>query len=255
MHAADIDGGARRYVGGYQVGLALFGHELSLLGLYQGDFGQVSEKLYTSWYTGLQAKGLLAGGDYLVECFLEEGYSPLAAASAAIQAFGGTVRYQRVFGAVTSPAVAVQYSLASGDPDRTAAKGSVGNATGADAGFQAFGQVASGSVYRPYFSNMHIASVGASFNPLEANPGRVKNSSVGLKYFYYAKYAAEGVVNSGEAALSSHDLGHGLDLSVRYSPYSDLSVFVSAGLFLPGAAFPQGEPLRFGASGGLSFSF
>jgi hypothetical protein len=255
MHAWDDENGARRYIGGYSVGTGFSGHEISLLGMYQGDFGLSPEDLYTSWYTGLQAKGMLLGGDYLVEWYLEEGYSPSASTSGAIDAFGGTVRYQRVFGIPTSPGITVQYSLASGDLDRTIADGSVGNTVGIDTAFQAFGQLNSGSVFRPYFSNVHVGQAGFSWRPLEEAGYRLRDSSIGLRYFYYAKYALTGVVNVDEGALPSYDLGHGIDVVLRWSPYNDLSTFINAGLFLPGAAFPAGEALRYAVSGGMSLSF
>ena len=255
LSAWDDANGARRYIGGYSLGVGLWGHEVSLLGLYQGDFGLDPDELYTSWYTGLQAKGMLYGGDYLVELYLEDGYSPSGATSSGVQAFGGTCRYQRVFRLATKPSVTVQYSLASGDSDRTATDGSAGNASGLDTAFQSFGQVSSGSVFRPYFSNIHIAQLGFAFRPLEAAGPRVRDSSLGLRYFYYAKYADDGVVNSGEADLLSYDLGHGIDFVLRWAPYNDTSIFLNAGLFLPGAAFPAGEALRYTISGGMSLSF
>jgi hypothetical protein len=255
LNAWDDANGARRYVGGYSLGIGIMGHEVSLLGLYQGDFGLSPDELYTSWYSGLQAKGMLLGGDYLLEWYLQEGYSPSGASASGIQAFGGTCRYQKVFAVATKPGVTVQYSLASGDADRTSTDGSVGNASGLDTAFQSLGQVASGSVFRPYFSNIHIAHLGFTFRPLEAAGPRVRDSSMGVRYFYYMKYAQAGVVNSGEAGLLSYDLGHGIDLVLRWAPYNDVSTFLNAGLFLPGAAFPAGEALRYTISGGMSLSF
>jgi hypothetical protein len=255
MHSWDDENGARRYIGGYSVGVGLWGHELSLMGLYQGDFGLNPDDAYTSWYTGIQAKGMALGGDYLVEWFLEGGYSPSGSSVSGIQAFGGTCRYQRVFPVATKPGITVQYSVASGDPDRTSTDGSVGNAGGFDMAFQGFGQVSSGSVFRPYFSNIHIAQLGLSFRPLESAGPRMRDSSVGLRYFYYAKYSIDGIINGGEAGLPSYDLGHGIDLVVRWAPYNDVSTFLNAGLFLPGAAFPDGEPLSYTVSAGMSLSF
>jgi len=255
MHSWDDENGARRYIGGYSVGIGILGHEVSLLGMYQGDFGLSPDDLYTSWYSGIQAKGMLLGGDYLAEWYLEEGYSPSGSTSAAIDAFGGTVRYQRIFGIPTSPGVVLQYSLASGDADRTVADGSVGNTAGLDTAFQAFGQLNAGSAFRPYFSNIHVGQAGFSWRPLEGAGYRLSDSSIGLRYFYYAKYAIAGVVNVDEGGLPSHDLGHGLDLVIRWSPFNDVSTFLNGGLFLPGAAFPAGEAIRYTVSGGMSLSF
>jgi hypothetical protein len=151
--------------------------------------------------------------------------------------------------------VTVQYSLASGDADRTSTDGSAGNASGLDTAFQSFGRLSAGSVFRPSFSNIHVAQLGFAFRPLEAAGPRVRDSSLGLRYFYYAKYTEDGVVNSGEAGLLSHDLGHGVDFVLQWAPYNDMSIFFNAGMFLPGAAFPEGEALRYTVSGGMSLSF
>ncbi len=248
MHDWDDANGAQRYFGGYAAGVGILGHELTLIGLYQGDFGLSPDDLYTSWYTGLQAKGMVADGAYLLEWYLQGGFSPSGAVRGEIDAYGGTCRYQKVFPAAAVPSLTLQYSLASGDADRSVAEGSVGNETGQDTAFQAFGQLNTGSVFRPYFSNIHIVQAGAAVNPLRA-------ASIGLNYFYYAKHESGGVVNGGEAALSAFDLGHGLDLVLRWSPFKDLSVFLNGGVFIPGAAFPQDEALRFTVSGGVSFSF
>lgn len=247
----DETNGAWRYIGGYSFGTGFNGHELALLGLYQGDFGQ-GTKPYSSWYSGLQAKGMLLGGDYLVEGYLEDGHGP---DGALIDAFAATARYNRVFKLATTPGVTFQYSVASGDPDRTVGDGSAGNASGNDLAFQAFGQLNTGSVFRPYFSNIHIAQLGVSFRPLEWAGALLRDSSFGLRYFYYAKYDKAGVVNVDDAALPSHDLGHGVDLLLRWAPWNDVSTFLNAGAFLPGAAFPAGEALRFTVSGGMSLSF
>ncbi len=255
MDSWDDENGARRYVGGYQAGVSVFGHELSVLGLYQGDFGLSPAQQYSSWYAGLQARGMAPGGDYLVEWFLEDGYSPLGASRAAIDAFGGTCRYQIAWQVPASPAITVQYSLASGDPDRTSSQGSEGNSSGQDGAFQAFGQLGTGSVFRPHFSNVHIVQLGFNLNPFEAASSRLRNSVIGLRYFYYAKYDKAGVVDSGDAALPSFDLGHGIDLVLRWLPWNDLSTFINAGLFLPGAAFPSDDAVRFTVSGGMSLSF
>ncbi len=255
MGSWDDEHGAQRYFGGYSAGVVVAGHELSLLGMYQGDFGLDVDQLYTSWYTGLQAKGLLLDGEYLLEWYLQNGTSPLAAMSSSIVAFGGTCHYDIVLKAKTSPSLGMQYSLASGDPDRTSTRGSLGNASGLDTAFQAFGQLGSGSAFRPHFSNIHIAGLLFSFTPFEAASNGIRNTIISLKYFYYLKYSKAGIVNTDEAPLPSNDLGHGIDLSAQWSPYGDVGFFLNSGLFFPGTAFPAAEPFRFIVSGGMSLSF
>lgn len=255
MNSWDDANGARRYFGAYSAGLSLLGQEISLLGLYQGDFGLDADMFYTSWYTGLQLKGLVLGGEYLTEWYLEDGYSPLETGSASIAAFAGTCRYSYILAMKGSLSISAQYSLASGDADRLAAQGSLGNTSGEDTGFQAFGQLARGFVFRPYFSNIQIASLSLGINPLASASGSARSLHVALKYLYYAKYDKTGLVNTGQAALPSLDLGHGLDLVSRWSPYNDAELSLNAGLFLPGNAFPDGEAIRYAISGGLSVLF
>ncbi|MBN2874621.1 MAG: alginate export family protein [Spirochaetales bacterium] len=255
MHDWDEANGARRYITGYALGVGLGGHDLSLLGLYQGDFGLSPDDLYTSWYTGLQARGVFLGGDYLAEWYLQEGYSPSGDSSGAIDAYGGTTRYRRVFGIPTSPTVTLRYSLASGDADRTVTDVAVGNTSGLDTAFQSFGTLDVGVAFKPDFSNLHIAQAAFSFRPLEAAGRSLRGTSLGVSYQYYAKHVAAGVVNDGEATLASLDVGHGIDASLRLAPWNDLDIFVGGGVFIPGAAFPAGEALRYAVSGGMSLSF
>ena len=254
MHDWDRENGPRRYFGGYSFGVSVFGQDLALLGMYQSDFRMGPKDLYTSWYSGFQAKGLVLGGEYLAEWYQEKGFSPSGAGRDTIDAYAGIARYTRAFRSAAAPRLTVQYALASGDGDRTIGKGAPGNTKGQDLAFQAFGQVRSGSVFRPSFSNIHIAHLGFVFNPLGGAPRRFKGTSIGLGYFYYAKHDAAGVVNTEDAKAANRDLGHGLDLNVQFSLFNDSSLFVNGGVFFPGAAFSGERTLRYSLSGGLSFS-
>lgn len=255
MGAWDNENGARRYFGGYSGGFTILGHDISLLGMYQGDLGLAPEQQYTSWYSGLQLKGLLFGGAYLLEAYRQKGYSPLGTGSGTILAYGGTARYQLQFKVPMAPSLVLRYSLASGDSDRTSTKGAVGNTAEVDSAFQVFGQFPVGTAFRPNFSNIQIVQLGASFNPLEKGPAILRKTSLGARYYYYAKWVAAGVVNLGEAATAVHDLGHGVDFSSRWSPYNDVSMFFNAGLFIPGSAFPANEAMRFSVNAALNISF
>ncbi|MBU0935448.1 MAG: alginate export family protein [Spirochaetes bacterium] len=255
MGAWDYANGAQRYLGGYSAGINVFGQEISLLGLYQGDAGLEATELYTSWYSGLQLKGVVFSGEYLMEAYLQNGYSPLGSSTGSIQAFGGTARYQIQLPVYSSPGISIRYSLASGDPDRSSSRGAQGNTRLTDTAFQAFGTLNTGLAFRPNFSNMHIIQAGLSLNPLEAGPAALRRTSIGLRYFYYMKYAKAGVVTLGEAPLASHDLGHGIDFNTIWAPFTDLSLTLNAGIFLPGAAFAAGAPVRMTVTGGIGFSF
>ncbi len=239
--------GTKRYIGAYSASGSLKGHELSLLGLYQGYFGSRPEEYYTSWYSGLQAKGLLLGGDYAVEGYAERGYSPLGAGRGDIRAYAARAVYARSFEGAAMPRLSLGYAFASGDEDRISGQGPAGNQAGFDQAFQSFGNVDTGLVLRPYFSNLHMASAGAG-----ATLGRVR---AGLSYYYFAKHKKESPINTADAVLPFHDLGHELDLALSWSPFLDLSFLLGAGIFLPGKAFASGNELRYAASAGISLSF
>ncbi len=239
--------GTKRYIGAYSASSFIKGQELSLLGLYQGYFGSRPEEYYTSWYSGLQAKGLLLGGDYLVEGYAEHGYSPLGAGRGDIRAYAARAAYLRSFEGSLRPRISLGYAFASGDEDRISGQGPGGNQADFDEAFQSFGNVDTGLVLRPYFSNLHMASAG-----LGATLAKVKAS---LGYYYFAKHRAASPINTADAVLPFHDLGHELDLSLSWSPFLDLSFLLGAGLFLPGKAFASGNDIRYAASIGLSLSF
>ncbi len=255
MSAWDAANGPRRVMAGGGATATLGNHGFSLLGLYQYDLGADAASLYRSWYAGAQAKGVLLTGEYQLEGWYQGGASPQAGSSAAISAFAGRAGYTLFFKAPLSPSVSVSYALASGDADRSAAASAAGNAAGNDNGFQGFGSVGSGSVLRPDFGNLQIVQAGVTLNPLESGPSWLRKTNVGLKYFYYMKYDANGVISDGEAVLPVLDVGHGIDATLRWGPLSDLSVTASGGAFIPGAAYATGEPIRYSASVGLSLSF
>lgn len=255
MSAWDVENGPRRVMAGGSATGTLDNHGFSLLGLYQYDLGADAASRYQSWYAGAQAKGVLLTGEYQLEGWYQGGTSPLAGACAIISAFAGQAGYTIFFKAPMAPSASVSYALASGDADRITAASAAGNAAGKDNGFQGFGRVGSGSVLRPDFGNLQIVQAGVTLNPLETGPAWLRKTNIGLKYFYYMKYEANGVINDGEAALPSLDVGHGIDASLRWGPFSDLNVTASGGMFIPGAAYEADEPVQYSASVGLSLSF
>jgi len=253
MNAEDADKGPQRYFGAYSVGTVLFGTEGALLGAYQNDFKTDEGSVYASWYSGFRLKGVILGGEGLLEWYQEHGRSPSGDTVGKIDAYGGIGRYQRTFAGRSAPKILIQYALASGDKDRTIGAGAAGNADGKDTAFQAFGELTTGSVFSPAFSNVHIALIEGSFNPLALLSARSR-SSVALRYFYYAKHRAAGVVNGDDAPRNDPFLGQGADLLLKWSPFIDLSAFMTVGAFLPGTAFPRGEDPRFAVSAGLSLT-
>lgn len=256
LGTADDGSAESRLAGGFSAGLNLAGHELSLLGLYQTDTASTGTELYTSWYTGLSLGGHLAGGTYLLEGWLEEGQSPFGNSVAGIRAFAAVADYYLMLPLPFLPGARVSYAVASGDPDRTAADGAAGNTAGQDNGFQAFGYLDLGAALRPAFSNIQVLRVSLSAAPLgPLAPGTpLSRSRLETTYRYYLKYRAVGGIGTGEATLPSLDLGHGIDARMSVSPWNDLTIFASGGVFLPGAAWWSDEPIRWSVSGGISLS-
>jgi hypothetical protein len=67
---------------------------------------------------------------------------------------------------------------------------------------------------------------------------RLKRINAGIKYSYYMKDKPKGGVNSGGTATEdSRSVGQGVDLSVKWKVFSDLSFFAQYGLFIPGQAY------------------
>lgn len=239
--------GTKRYFGGYSAFASLGNHEIGALGLYQGYFGSREEEYYTSWYSGAQGKGTLLGGEYSIEVFSQRGYSPLGGDRGGIRAYAARGSYSRAFDGAFSPRIGLAYSFASGDEDRMSAQGPGGNQAGFDEAFQAFGDPDTGIVLRPYFSNLHMASVG-----IGATAGRL---AIGFNYLYFAKHKKESPINTADATLPYHDLGHELNASLVWSPFLDLGLTLGAGVFFPGGAFASGGGPRYAAIAGLSFTF
>lgn len=246
---------AGRYFAGYSLGASLLGQEMSLLGLYQTDTDSPADEQYTSWHGGVQVNGQLFQGNYFLEAFYQGGYSPFTTGSRTIQAFGGTARYRKLFATPTSPSLSLMYALASGDPDRSSSQGPAGNSAGKDLAFQTFGSLPAASAFRPWFSNLQVFHLGLGLRPLASSFTRLRHTQLDLRYFYYAKLRTEGVINTGDAGQASFDLGHGLDLTLRWDPFNDLGLFVNAGIFLPGQAFGSERDPRYTIAGGLTLAF
>ncbi len=250
----DAANGARRLFAGGSLGVSQGNGNLSLMGLYQLDGGGDASQAYDSWYAGLMAGGVFLTGEYSTEFWYQGGRSPLGQGHTDIGAFAGRVSYTIYLEASGSPSLGILYAIGSGDADRSGAIGAAGNASGGDRGFQGFGSLTLGSALRPAMGNVQALQLSCSANPFESGPLWLRKTSLGLKYHAYWKVERSGVIGQGEATLPEAFVGQGLDLSLRWGPFTDLSCFASCGAFLPGSAYPAGEPLRWSLSSGLSLS-
>lgn len=258
LSGPDFNDGAKRMFAGLSVGRDVGNQTPYLLGMYQKDMSKDNQDAkidYNSWYAGAGVKGVISRSDYFAEGYYEGGESFTGGEPSTISAFGAAAAVNYYFEGKTSPALSVQYGFASGDPDRGSANSSTGNSAGDDNGFIAFGYFPGGLALRPAFSNIHIFRLGGSFNPFGGDDSRVKKMTFAAKYSFYAKFDEKGVINSGEAGRIYFDAGHGADASIRWAPYTDLSVYTMYGLFVPGRAYPTDEPLRHFMIIGTNLSF
>ena len=78
--------------------------------------------------------------------------------------------------------------------------------------------------------------------------------SLGAKYDYYMKDQKEAAINSGEATLPEAFIGQGVDVSLRWQMFYDLSMYVNYGLFLPGDAYDSSTGERTFIMAGVNLS-
>ena len=254
---ADISDGAKRMFSGGTLSFNFYNQKLYMFGLVQMDFSDQTtgeETKYDSQYYGIGLDGVLFSNlAYYAEFVYEMGTSynskeldstgkpidPHEKADIAAFAINSGINYY--IPVALSPVLILQYSFGSGDEYRTDYNYSNrteningdptdNDARGKDKGFIAFGTFAGGYALRPAIGNMHIIRAGFSFAPF-------RPISLGAKYLYYLKDKKDAPINSGEADMPEAFIGQGVDVSLRWQLYSDLSMYVNYGLFMPGDAY------------------
>jgi len=241
----DRDDGARRVFAGASAEKRFLNQTAYLFGVIQRDRAaeNATAKIrYQSQYFGGGIKGVPVDGlDYLIEGVYEQGKSYLYNSSdkKSIGAYALNASANYYINTSMNPALSVQYAFASGDNDRYSSTESSSNTAGKDTGFVGFGSFNGGLAFRPDLSNLHVMRAGGSIMPFAANTSpRLRRLNAGIKYSYYMKDRSKGGVNSdGVATENNRKVGQGIDLSVKWKSFSDLSLFAQYGLFMPGAAF------------------
>jgi hypothetical protein len=157
------------------------------------------------------------------------------------------------------PLASLEYSLGSGDPRR----GSVTNVFGGkqtitrDENFLYFGAFDGGLALSPRLSNLHVLRAGYQVKPLPAKDDQeLPDLLIGTKGTLYWKDDVNGVISDPLAILASHDIGTAIDVFLAWRPFSDASMLVQYGRFIPGDAYMSGanDPSeRLLAAGTLSF--
>ncbi len=258
----DFSSGATRIFAGGTLEKSFANQTIYLLGLAQIDQGDEpagTNTRYQSQYYGAGMKGVvLTSMDYYAEFIYEMGESYISATNEKkdIAAMAGMFGVNWYIDAPMNPALMFQYAYGSGDADRAGYK-STGNTKGDDTGFISFGTFVGGFALRPQLSNLHIARLGIAISPFYASDKPyLKRINLIPRYSYYMKDKPGGNINSGEAASNSRDVGHGVDMSLRWGIFYDLSLFANYGLFLPGEAYKNenNDPRHF-IMGGFNLVF
>lgn len=250
----DLAVGARRVFAGGQIFTDFYNQTLYVIGLFQYDYGKenyYASSRYYCFYIGGGLKGELFrhleyNGEFVHErgrsFTLQYGDFNNINASAAIFNLNYYVNV------MLKPVLTAQYAWGSGDSDRENYKQSNGNIRGADNGFIYFGTFMGGYALKPLLANIHVIRFGASFMPFSwTDVYYVKNISISAKYAYYMKHKNYSPINYGyDATKHQREIGHGLDLSLRWLITSDVSVYTNYGLFIPGDAY--GTRFKYGTS-------
>jgi Alginate export len=257
-----FDSDTERYFWGGSVECrAMRNHRPFLYFLAQEDensqpFGPVGPQYhYNSRYAGAGSTGEISTGVWLyrLELVYEFGDSNSNAlappqVSDEIQAYAG-----RFYIAYLPPKARAQMGLrveaevlvGSGDDDRGSSSQTVGgNLAGTkDQSFLAFGYVNTGLALAPELSNLVSVRFTGSAFPLRGR-GIFDKMQVSLSGFVFAKYD-DNAPNSVPTVLGESFIGSEIDLMIDWKLTSDLDLIAQYGIFLPGDAIADSDPLHF----------
>lgn len=260
----DLADGAKRAFGGGTVTLSFLNQKLYILGLAQVDRGKedsTAKTRYNSQYYGGGLEGVvLQNASYFAEFVYETGKSYLQGTdeTSSIAAYAVNSGINYYFPVALNPTLILQFAYGSGDKYRKDYTNSTrpSGATGDDTGFIAFGTFSGGFALKPQLSNIQIYRAGLSITPFSWVDSRyIKNMSLSGKYSYYMKDKKESAINASEGGLPESFLGQGVDVSLRWQIFYDLSVYVNYGIFLPGDAYASSAGAKNFIMSGANFSF
>ncbi len=266
LSVKDISDGAERIFAGGVLSADLGNSEIYLMGMSQTDLGDEAsgEKTrYRSQYYGIGSKGMFSDlMAYYAEFVFETGKSYMSGTDDQknIVAFAGLAGVNYFIDSYMKPVLIFQYAWGSGDKDRDGVSKATGNTSGSDGGFVNFGTFTGGLGLRPDLTNIHVIRGGFSFIPFEDVRAASLNRLMFIaKYSFYMKDKTDAPIYAGgssaQAALSERIVGHGVDASVKWKLFYDLSFFVNYGLFVPGNAYSDDAENRHFTMAGLSLSF
>jgi len=240
----DISDGAERVFGGGTISAAFYNQKLYLFGLAQIDKSKqvaAKETKYNSQYYGGGLEGVVFENvSYFAEYVFETGKSYVdntvtGNTKSDISAYAVNSGVNYFIPVALNPALSFQYAYGSGDKYRTfknlsSSPNRPAGAVGDDTAFTSFGTFSGGYALKTQLSNIHVFKGGISFAPVE-------KLSFGVKYLYYMKDKKELPIAPDEAVLPKSFIGQGVDASLRWQIFYDLSMYINYGIFLPGAAY------------------
>lgn len=264
LSTRDLTDGAERIFAGGQLATSVSNQNLYIFGMAQidqADEDAGTKSRYNSQYYAAGANGVfLRDFFYYGEFIYETGESYISVANekATIAAYAVNSGINYYIPAKLNPVLSLQYAYGSGDKDRkdyTTGNRPPGSSDD-DTGFISFGSFSGGFALKPTLSNIHIFRGGASFTPFaEAQSPYIKKMTAGLKYAYYMKDVAESPIKSGAAGEDNKHIGHGVDLSLRWQIFMDMSFYVNYGIFIPGDAYSKSQEDIHYIQSGFNFSF
>ncbi len=259
------DGSERAFSGGV-ISAAAGNQIIYIFGLAQNDLSKQvdnQETIYNSQYFGTGINGvILQDISYYAEAVFESGENYITKTTgnekSNIAAYAVNTGLNYFIPVTINPVLTMQYAYGSGDSyrDDYTRSNRPDGASGYDKGFIAFGTYSGGYALKPSLSNIHIFRAGITVTPLSSfDSPYLKNMSIGTKYSYYIKDKKESPINDGtEATLEESFIGHGVDVSVRWKLFYDLSFYVNYGLFLPGDAYDTLESNKNFVMAGMNLS-
>ena len=192
-------------------------------------------------YLGLGMSGNIVGNFYYdVFSYLESGQM-LSYQNGSYQNIlffaalaGGGVRI--FIPAALSSVIGVRVLYASGDPNASTV------VEGQGQGFSVFTPISRptlDNVFSPQLSNIVVAEASYSLKPLS-------KLQTGLQADAYFRPTTGAISEPGLASGSTSSyLGSEMDLSINYSPLSDVGTSLWGGIFVPGTAFASGAEVQF----------
>jgi hypothetical protein len=154
---------------------------------------------------------------------------------------------------ILSSVVAVRVLYASGDPNATSVT------EDASQGFSVFTPISRpilDNVYSPQLSNLILIQASYSLKPLSKLSELFEKLQTSLQADIFFR-PTTGAISEPDvsAGNTSAYLGSEMDLSVNFSPLSDLGSSLWGGVFLPGSAFESGAGVQFKVGLDVSLNF